>query len=335
MLDGVTVARSHAEIVQMIYEGVTGEDAFSEPLSWIRDHFGADGAQLDIEARDPRDTAPRVLRSLGALPPRGESFRLEVDCLRGNDPRRYRLTLARIGAPFADADRERAEDLLRHLQRAEALTAKFDLRATESEVYAAVLDRLAVGAIFLDARGQILRRTGLAEEILEDRDGLRDFRGAVAATAGTDDRKLQAAIRAALEPGEADDAAPQTVVVTRPNGGQSLGLVIQPLSGRGDAGGRSAAVIFIRDPERGGEPEKTMLRRLFDLTPAEAELARNLTAGFSLDEAAAVLAISRNTARAHLRAIFSKSGITRQTELMRLMLNSAAMLGGTPLRANT
>ncbi|MCM2321131.1 MAG: LuxR C-terminal-related transcriptional regulator, partial [Pseudomonas sp.] len=49
--------------------------------------------------------------------------------------------------------------------------------------------------------------------------------------------------------------------------------------------------------------------------------------GLSLEEAAEVLNIRRNTARAHLRAIFSKTGVRRQTELVRIMLNSVMAVG--------
>ncbi|MNU04988.1 hypothetical protein D3C72_2496320 [compost metagenome] len=40
-----------------------------------------------------------------------------------------------------------------------------------------------------------------------------------------------------------------------------------------------------------------------------------------------MLNIRRNTARAHLRAIFSKTGVRRQTELVRIMLNSVMAVG--------
>jgi DNA-binding CsgD family transcriptional regulator len=79
--------------------------------------------------------------------------------------------------------------------------------------------------------------------------------------------------------------------------------------------------------------ESEFVRQIFDLTPAEAAVTRRLTAGLSLEDAASSLDISRNTARAHLRSIFSKSGITRQTELVRLVLSSAALLGEKPQQA--
>ena len=47
----------------------------------------------------------------------------------------------------------------------------------------------------------------------------------------------------------------------------------------------------------------------------------------TLDEASETLFISRNTARAHLRSLFSKTGVTRQTMLVRLILKSVAPLG--------
>ena len=47
----------------------------------------------------------------------------------------------------------------------------------------------------------------------------------------------------------------------------------------------------------------------------------------SLEEAAEALSIRRNTARAHLRSIFSKTGVRRQTELVRIFLNSVVLLG--------
>jgi DNA-binding CsgD family transcriptional regulator len=37
--------------------------------------------------------------------------------------------------------------------------------------------------------------------------------------------------------------------------------------------------------------------------------------------------VRKNTARAHLRSIFSKTGVTRQTTLIRLVLSSVAQLG--------
>jgi DNA-binding CsgD family transcriptional regulator len=69
-----------------------------------------------------------------------------------------------------------------------------------------------------------------------------------------------------------------------------------------------------------------VLRRLYDLTRAEARLALLMANGLTLEDAGDQLGIRRNTVRAHLRSIFSKMGVTRQTELIRLVSNSVVEL---------
>jgi DNA-binding CsgD family transcriptional regulator len=45
-----------------------------------------------------------------------------------------------------------------------------------------------------------------------------------------------------------------------------------------------------------------------------------------VESAAELLGVSRSTARTHLKRIFSKTGVGRQTELIRLVINSTAPL---------
>ena len=59
-----------------------------------------------------------------------------------------------------------------------------------------------------------------------------------------------------------------------------------------------------------------LLRSRFGLTPAEARLALHLVAGETLRSAEVKLSISYETARTHLKSIFSKTGTSRQAELV-------------------
>ncbi|MCY1300937.1 hypothetical protein D9M70_505250 [compost metagenome] len=80
-------------------------------------------------------------------------------------------------------------------------------------------------------------------------------------------------------------------------------------------------MIFLCDPDAQTIAPREILRQVFDFTPSEATLAMELANGLSVDEAAELLGIRRNTARTHLRAIFAKAGVSRQAELVRLILN--------------
>ena len=89
---------------------------------------------------------------------------------------------------------------------------------------------------------------------------------------------------------------------------------------------RPCVAVFVRDTTGRPDPSVKLAQQLFELTPAETSLAIQQANGLSFDEAAQALSIRLNTARAHLRSIFSKTGVRRQTELVRIMLNSVAAL---------
>jgi DNA-binding CsgD family transcriptional regulator len=54
----------------------------------------------------------------------------------------------------------------------------------------------------------------------------------------------------------------------------------------------------------------------------EANLAVALASGRSLVDAADALGIAHNTARSHLRSIFAKTGVRRQSQLVHLLHGS-------------
>jgi DNA-binding CsgD family transcriptional regulator len=77
---------------------------------------------------------------------------------------------------------------------------------------------------------------------------------------------------------------------------------------------------MITDPERGKRARKEDLRRKFGLTPAEADVALKILKGDGRQAAAARLGIAATTVRAHLSHIFEKTGVRRQAELVRLLM---------------
>ena len=58
-----------------------------------------------------------------------------------------------------------------------------------------------------------------------------------------------------------------------------------------------------------------LIQGLFDLTTMEARIARALATGSDIGNAAETFGISRETVRAHVKNIFSKTGFSRQTDL--------------------
>lgn len=234
-----------------------------------------------------------------------------------------RLVLRLSGSEVQSERTEMVMQILNHIDRAVTLAARIGSNEAMRQLDSDLLGRLCIGTVFLNARGQMVSATGMAKSILGTGDGLRMRNGTVTATCAMSDRSLQAAIRAALA--SPCDGESELLRVYQTEADRALGIVVQPITPTARNGGIACALV-IRDSDRPAAPGLDLLRGLFDLTPAEAGLTRILAMGHTLDEAAADLSISRNTARAHLRAIFSKCGINRQTELVRLVLSSVAML---------
>ena len=119
---------------------------------------------------------------------------------------------------------------------------------------------------------------------------------------------------------------PETVVqVYRPSGLKPLEVLVCPLPSQSSLRkGGAAAALFITDPEEGATLDSRALHQLFGLTPAEIRLCIALVKGMSVEEYALEAGISSNTARTHVKRIYAKTGVRRQSELVRLLLTSSA-----------
>lgn len=243
--------------------------------------------------------------------------------------REFRLRLSRPpqSGPFSETERALCGLLLPHLRRALRLYAHLDRVESACRLYVGTLERIGIGSILLDENGGICRINKVAEEILAEGDSLQLHNGMLEAVAPRDDRRLWRLIKQAAA-GRNGSGLVEAIALDR--GGQPGGLSVLvrsiPLSASAEAGRAAAVELILRDSSRPAQPSEPLLRQLYQLTPAEAALAVLLGEGLTLEESAARLGISRNTARSHLRAVFAKTGVKRQTALVQLLLCSVVAL---------
>lgn len=246
---------------------------------------------------------------------------------------RLRITRSHDARPFSADDRALVRFLLPHLKRSIQLHARLDFLECERQLFAGTVNRMLLGMISFDQNGNILETNQEARRILAEKDGLTLSGNNIIVDGSQEGRELQRMIRQALAPlppGAQGPAVVEALAVTRPSGRSKLGVLVKaiPLGQWSESKHRPAAVVFLRDPEANAvQPSHELVRRLFDLTRMEATLALLLAEGHTLDEAAEKMNVRRNTARTHLRSIFCKTGVTRQTMLVRLLLNSVITLG--------
>jgi DNA-binding CsgD family transcriptional regulator len=217
------------------------------------------------------------------------------------------------------------EYLAPHLQCAVRIHNR--IAGLESGLNAATgaLDRFPTGIVAVDSDARVILTNRAADSILKRGDGLIS-RDGLRAASRQETAKLRNAIAAVCTERDSGILKPETVVqVYRPSGLKPFEVLVCPLPSHSSLRkGRAAAALFITDPEEGTRLDSRMLRQLFGLTPAEIRLCIALAEGKSVEEYAREAAISSNTARTHVKRIYSKTGVRRQSELVRLLLRSSA-----------
>ena len=97
-------------------------------------------------------------------------------------------------------------------------------------------------------------------------------------------------------------------------------LHLLPLRGDArDVFSRAHGLVLVNVVDRKLSPSAEMLQGLFDLTPAEARVARIIAEGLGINAASSQLLLSRETVRTQLKAVFAKTGRTSQSSLAALL----------------
>jgi len=226
------------------------------------------------------------------------------------------LRSARRG-PFEEAEARVFRALLPHMQR--ALRLHFELAGLRAarqglEMALDAFDRAVFG---LSGRGQVLFANRRASELLREGDGLCVRENRLAAESPGQSGELEWVLAQAAGSGAGFSA----LLLGRRSGKPALRVTLMPFAGSllGHVPGL-ATLVFVDDPARRAASRAEVLRALYRLSPTEARIADLLAEGKEISAAAEALRMSGKTARFHLKSIFRKMGVKRQTELVRVAL---------------
>jgi DNA-binding CsgD family transcriptional regulator len=229
--------------------------------------------------------------------------------------RNWCLPIFRGGDPFT---REHARSLASvgpYLSKIVSLAQKFAAFDLTSKLSA--LERVSSAAIVIDATGRARQMNAPAQDLLS-----RDFnltQGRPAARDAASNRRLQQLVSLALH-AERNSAQPFAPIVVDRDDTPWLLVEAMPVTAFGsDLFSPGRVILLLTDLKAPLRPEATQLGAAFGLTAAEAKLAAKLASGVGIDETAASLGVSRETARSQLKAVFAKTNTRRQAELAGLL----------------
>jgi DNA-binding CsgD family transcriptional regulator len=215
--------------------------------------------------------------------------------------------------PFSDADIARLNELKPDLARAAFMTSRLAFREAASVTSA--LSMIGLPAVVIGDSGMAIAMNAEMEAMAP----------IVSTGAGNAFNIRRPAAKIMLDEALARlragaGASVQSIPIPASEGIPATILHVLPVRRMArDVFGLSLALMIATPVGEVGPPDMRVLSGLFDLTPAEARLAREVATGATMEAAAANLGLSIETVRTYLKRVMAKTGTRRQAELAVLL----------------
>jgi DNA-binding CsgD family transcriptional regulator len=176
-----------------------------------------------------------------------------------------------------------------------------------------ILDKLDRGVVLLDARGAIVDANAVGHAVLGLADAMHERNGRFAFVDADLDVRLGQLIDTAAPPDPATETG--LAVCIRRGGATPYRVLVSPVEADGEDR-RIAFVVLIFAPGEHRDISLDVLTKLYGLTRAQADVARCLYRGRTVEKTATELELSLNTVRSHLKQIFFRCEVQSQAELL-------------------
>ena len=217
------------------------------------------------------------------------------------------------------------DDILPHLQCALNIHSEFAYVRYKQNAMLNGLDRFVIGLILYDENARPIYINPTAQAIIDGHPAMRLQDGELILSNSEDHEKLRNVIVQAskIDP---DDSWKRSVAigVTHADLEAPLPLLITPMhanlitSGLDYKGAKVA--VFLNDPKQQQSISVDNLVSVYNMSPPEARVAISIANGHSIDETAHLSNLSSHTIRTHLKAVFHKIGVSRQSEIIHQLL---------------
>jgi DNA-binding CsgD family transcriptional regulator len=207
-----------------------------------------------------------------------------------------------------------------HIRRAVTISDVIAQKMLETNALEATLDKFAAGVMVVGGNNHILHANDAARGMFASGGPVRSVNGRLEANDARAQQELEQAVVLAQRDEVAIGATGIGVALKGSAGNPAVAHVL-PLA-RGNLRSRlipqASAAVFVTQAVSAAQRDLRAIAGSYGLTPAERGLFEFLAAGRTLTEAADMLNIASTTAKTHLAHIFSKTGTSRQAELIAL-----------------
>lgn len=238
-----------------------------------------------------------------------------------------RLCRRRTAGNFTEGERQLLNLLASHIERSVAYGMRLMQMESERQMQTSAVSGRSIASVTLDENCRVLRMNGAADLMIAADDGLLLQRGMLQTRQPELNDRLRVMMQEMLDAQRREEVVPaQALAIPRPSGEPDYELLVKaiPVDRYVETRNSPHLMVLINDPSNNPTVSMSALMNLYQLTNSEARISVLLSQGKTLDDVSSELGIARNTARAHLRAIYSKTGVTQQSMLVSLVLKSLA-----------
>lgn len=193
----------------------------------------------------------------------------------------------------------------------QASEPEHDRRCLSSQVLTAI-NMLNMGILVVDREARITFANCTAKDLLQFHKGASVHAQPPADTlqSGALNRRLRQAISGGEHPAGGYLALPTA-------GDKRLIVLVVPCrNDEAGARGEASSILFVSDLAAEHDVDLSPIASLYELTPAETRLLEGLVRGERVGEYAKQAGITLNTAKSHLKRLFTKTQTSRQSDLV-------------------
>src|SRR3569832_157153 len=216
-----------------------------------------------------------------------------------------------------DEMRRRIALFVPHLHRALMINRAVECKKSETTTFADTLDGLSAGVFLVNTQCHIVHANVAGLAMLGEDDFLRSVAGQLVAR----DRQANQDLHEIVANGNAEtDKTSAALPLTANDGGRYVAHLL-PLKSviRGtDAPAAAVAAIFVHKVELDGQSYGGLVASAFGLTPAELRVLRAIVEVGGVPETSERLGVAETTVKTHLYRVFSKTGASRQADLVKI-----------------
>ncbi len=219
----------------------------------------------------------------------------------------------RVLGPPDSAAIQQLNMLRPHLGRSALISARFQLE--RARVASETLALLGLPALVLGNDGRVLAANPLIEALTDH------IRWRAQDRVSLKNKHANVLFHQAIVTLDTDSVAPVRSFAVRGADAKAVMVahVIPIRRSARDIFVRCAGVLVMTPVTLPQAPQVELVLSLFDLTPAEARVARRLTGGETLHDIASTGGVSLNTIRTQVRMVLEKTGCRRQAEVVALL----------------